>query len=328
MKKLLIICLLHALTMIAYADVWDDEIWTNGEEMLCTRRLNDTQVLMIANGYTDAGYGYLFETKRTGNDDYDIIQIGVSQIKSVPSNLDILAKHMIEEDKIEEDNVNSSSAGIKWERKMVGHYELLLRYDSSGRLLTAYLPTGREMKEEGMGAIKHLIAGKYTSRNGQAFAFSFGGNCIWNGKQGMKYRMVAEGGYGNPSCHFMVGDSQYEFVLTKDGMHIYNSYHQPIPDEPKRGKLFAQLTVDKSSPRWEYLSLDPLLMSATIAIDKDMARLMRNEIYARHGYRFTNPELKAYFKSCKWYVPVADNSMVKLNDMELLNVELLKRIEQ
>lgn len=55
--------------------------------------------------------------------------------------------------------------------------------------------------------------------------------------------------------------------------------------------------------------------------------IMRNEIYARHGYRFSNEAIQDYFEYKGWYRPVADNKEVKLNQIEQNNVNLIKSVE-
>ncbi len=57
----------------------------------------------------------------------------------------------------------------------------------------------------------------------------------------------------------------------------------------------------------------------------DRLRLMRNEIYARHGYIFQDRKLQAYFDTKNWYHRVSRD--VKLNNTEQYNVDALKRIE-
>lgn len=60
---------------------------------------------------------------------------------------------------------------------------------------------------------------------------------------------------------------------------------------------------------------------------KAEARLMRNEIFARHGYIFKDATLKTYFEKQSWYQPRLDFSSDLLNDKELKAVELIKKYE-
>ena len=50
----------------------------------------------------------------------------------------------------------------------------------------------------------------------------------------------------------------------------------------------------------------------------------RNEIYARHGYVFKSDELNDYFFRMSWYVPVSNNNNIKLNNLEIANMEFIK----
>lgn len=56
--------------------------------------------------------------------------------------------------------------------------------------------------------------------------------------------------------------------------------------------------------------------------------VMRNEIFARHGYCFKKKNLRETFEELDWYVP--NNADVKdlLTDVEKKNVELIKKYEK
>ncbi len=56
--------------------------------------------------------------------------------------------------------------------------------------------------------------------------------------------------------------------------------------------------------------------------------IMRNEIYARHGYCFKNKEMRAYFDQESWYMPMNIDIRDQLSPTEKSNDELLKRYEK
>ncbi len=56
-------------------------------------------------------------------------------------------------------------------------------------------------------------------------------------------------------------------------------------------------------------------------------RLMRNEIYARHGYSFTIKDMQEHFAKVDWYMPVALDVAGKLTPIETKNAALIKRYE-
>jgi hypothetical protein len=65
-------------------------------------------------------------------------------------------------------------------------------------------------------------------------------------------------------------------------------------------------------------------------LSKDQLGLARNEIFARHGYVFTDDEYKKYFSSKSWYVPNPsyDGSDSTLNQYEIANYQLLQAWEK
>ena len=60
---------------------------------------------------------------------------------------------------------------------------------------------------------------------------------------------------------------------------------------------------------------------------KPQLRLMRNEILARHGWKFQSKDLQEYFGKQSWYKPVADNNSIKLSIIEMTNIQLIKSDE-
>ena len=60
----------------------------------------------------------------------------------------------------------------------------------------------------------------------------------------------------------------------------------------------------------------------------DEISLIRNEIYARNGYRFKDWNLQEYFENKNWYKVLEDNNHVKLNKIEKENVVFLQKREK
>jgi hypothetical protein len=56
-------------------------------------------------------------------------------------------------------------------------------------------------------------------------------------------------------------------------------------------------------------------------------RVLRNEVYARHGRRFETPWLRDYFKAAAWYAPRADFTVAELSDIEKNNIKLIQAVE-
>ena len=56
-------------------------------------------------------------------------------------------------------------------------------------------------------------------------------------------------------------------------------------------------------------------------------KIMRNEIFARHGYVFKTDDMKRYFSQQAWYRPLSDDVLNSLSPIELANVETIKAVE-
>ncbi|RRT94587.1 YARHG domain-containing protein [Empedobacter falsenii] len=56
--------------------------------------------------------------------------------------------------------------------------------------------------------------------------------------------------------------------------------------------------------------------------------IIRNTIYARHGYSFANRGARQFFDYVDWYVPLYTNVEDKLSSIEKDNIALLKRFEK
>ncbi|MBO7069091.1 MAG: YARHG domain-containing protein [Bacteroidaceae bacterium] len=70
------------------------------------------------------------------------------------------------------------------------------------------------------------------------------------------------------------------------------------------------------------------LTNADVAgLTKEELRIMRNWIYARHGYIFKSRDLMDYFSQYPWYEPQYSNVSSMLSTIEKRNVEFIKRYE-
>lgn len=56
--------------------------------------------------------------------------------------------------------------------------------------------------------------------------------------------------------------------------------------------------------------------------------IIRNTIYARHGYSFKNQPLRVFFDAQDWYIPVHTDVKSELTDLEKDNIKLLLRYER
>jgi hypothetical protein len=61
---------------------------------------------------------------------------------------------------------------------------------------------------------------------------------------------------------------------------------------------------------------------------KEELLIMRNEIFADHGYIFKTETLKSYFSKQKWYTPLYDSVDGQLTEIEEANLQLILAAEK
>lgn len=75
-------------------------------------------------------------------------------------------------------------------------------------------------------------------------------------------------------------------------------------------------------------SKQPLKESQLKNLKKLDLEILRNTIFARHGYAFKSKGVRQFFDGVDWYVPVSSNVQGNLSPVEKQNIALLKRFEK
>lgn len=131
------------------------------------------------------------------------------------------------------------------------------------------------------------------------------------------------------------GGISFWYEKTSDGLDFYEAIKDE-DDEWGKGKLLRNLKKTGWINPFNSNDLKGLytIASEQVLIDgiltkfnKNELRIMRNEIFARHGYKFRSDEMKQYFEKQVWYVPTFDNVNDKLTELEKLNIKLIRRFE-
>lgn len=92
----------------------------------------------------------------------------------------------------------------------------------------------------------------------------------------------------------------------------------------------AEGNLSSSGGESSYPDMSSVLLDKSYLENKDAweLRIMRNEIYARHGYIFKLPELNEYFMKQSWYKPESEDVTNSLTPTEKENIEVIKRYEE
>ncbi len=98
---------------------------------------------------------------------------------------------------------------------------------------------------------------------------------------------------------------------------------EPMEEEPAEEEA-SQYFLPTSSSQY-------LTMSDLEGFSQDDCRMARNELYARHGRRFDDPNLQAYFDALDWYegtTEPADFDESVMNEYEIANRDLIVQYEK
>lgn len=138
------------------------------------------------------------------------------------------------------------------------------------------------------------------------------------------------------------GDEKYdgEFNLTvdMDSSTLTGSW-KPFNDSVVESKTLTMSRKDfKYVPNAEEYNIDQELLNKNVSTDvlktndvnnqsKQRLRMLRNLIYARHGYTFKNKDVRNIFECYEWYLPVSADVRDLLSPIEKQNEALMKRYE-
>lgn len=115
----------------------------------------------------------------------------------------------------------------------------------------------------------------------------------------------------------------------------YINWHKKIETaevEEEEGEIYEWISR-------EFATATPLIYktnASTAKLSKSMVEnlkkgdltIIRNTIYARHGYSFKNRPLRVFFDAQDWYIPVHTDIKSDFTDLEKENIELLLRYEK
>ena len=136
-------------------------------------------------------------------------------------------------------------------------------------------------------------------------------------------------------------NSLYKSVVTANLDHYNHEDYMAVED--KKGSGVARNTQEEvKEPETESVAAEDdyvlpdsdkaLLTNADLdGLTQEELRIARNEIYARHGRTFNDPQLQAYFNACDWYegtISPSDFQDSSLSDLERANRALIVAYEE
>ena len=296
------------MALLANADIRGH--WTNGWEEYAAMRVDDS-TWHFEGAYLHEG-GLRFRLKVAGDSSFFV---------SAP-----------------EPGVNPSH-GNKGDRvvyRVVDGQRVLLFYSKAGTIEDVFtIIPWKEKLEDMVPANKTAfeLSGKYTDAQTGSEILFYPTRPEAAGLLSPSDVYYFETGYDIPRniLHFK-NDIRFWYEITDSSLELYQVLGKEEDEEScEKGKKLRTLkrigwidqTKGKQPGRYGFAStilLTPMNLSYFSANER---RIMRNEIYARHGYIFKSPELQAYFTAQPWYKPVEGAGEAQLTELEKLNAWII-----
>ena len=129
---------------------------------------------------------------------------------------------------------------------------------------------------------------------------------------------------------FHEGQTKYARKITDKRDIVDEVSSSNRKQEQKTTQQQSVSTSPKNSPStisYEVTSSRVLTEKDIAGLSKEELRIIRNEIYARHGYIFKTDDMKAHFSKQSWYKASKADVSAELSSIENQNVQFLKAHE-
>lgn len=156
-----------------------------------------------------------------------------------------------------------------------------------------------------------------------------------DGEHGFQWHSISLSKIKIDGNKFFSDQTQGEFVIydwgtrKSTGLIVHKPWRQDVkPGISEFGFLTSKLD-GYFNGKYPFSSYRFLTEDELYKITSSDLRIMRNEIYARQGYKF-NPdgEMDIYFRKQNWYKPRFDNVDHSLTEIEKINVQTILKIEK
>ena len=198
--------------------------------------------------------------------------------------------------------------------------------------------------------LRYGLAGIYRSADGKTVTFPANRFCVtglWDGNECAAYTFGEEN--ESPVLTLVHPDRDKAFVARKTltGLEIFHAKLDNDYDLWEKDEAKPRIVLYKTAESWSTMPLEGkqgILGRFTLASDHVMIleelrlyagypalenlKIMRNEIFARHGYKFKTTDMANYFGTKDWYIPQYDDVTSRLSEIERINIALIQELEK
>ena len=290
--------------------------WTNGLYTYECKKYNDSLLLFEGADLHEGGYEFTVKVKKDNS-------------------LSIWGRDPDLKDDLQPE---IGSRGDEIDFRVVNEFKVLIVKNRLGMIknLLREMYPGESLKQLVLaGKTNYELSGKYINRmNNKEVAISAGKPKIIGLTSSDKYHFEDE--FDCPvNVITFENEKSFYYVHTDTGLNIFGAQKVDEDNWKKKGKLmflekvywFNLSNNQELKGRYQFASTDILIDNILSYYSQTELKMIRNEIFARHGYIFKGADTKDYFVKQEWYKPQYDNVANKLSELEKLNIELIKRYE-
>jgi YARHG domain len=177
--------------------------------------------------------------------------------------------------------------------------------------------------------LKFTLKGMFENKNSGQFIFtirkdSLSGTWIGMGPKSRvskrEYKLTKQEFEYNPKAKLPLDEEYIDFTNVKIDTTKTENEYEFENNEMYRSASEVVCSLNASTTKLEEKHLKNL--------KKLELEIIRNTIYARHGYAFKNKSMRQFFDGIDWYVPVSNNVTKELTFLEKENITLLEKFEK
>lgn len=295
-------------SLVSAAGIKNKSYWTDTEVLyIATVKGN----LVLMEGGTCHEGGYQLALRANKDNSYTLVQ------------------HPDDVDGLNTPPVNANP-GSKVLLKKVGKFECLVFHNANGQPTDVLKSVDGNLEKEILDAMYADLEGSYNHPGGELYTFK-GNKCAFGTDAPLQpFTFIKQ--YETPVNTFRTADGKlYTFLPTIQGIDLFSATINPQDeDDIQQGESLGQLEKlmnEDSNGRWPYTATKVMTTGRLGYYNKHLLRVMRNEIYARHGWHFEDPYLNEHFTNQWWYKDRNNNSSIQLSELEKLNVAIIKAME-
>ena len=235
-----------------------------------------------------------------------------------------------------------SASGSTIERKTVAGNDVLVVTSPKGKVTDVLLRLDKDSSFEDvqidqlnkqLDGVYHNAQGKYLAFNGNNAMSTTPSQNKWD-----NFKFLSSFDIPTNIIEVLKTGKHYSFDFDKQNIKLDEV--KPVDgaswdDEPAVESITSVKYAKVEGVRYTGNSLWPITAQEILpagylsCYNIETLRLMRNDIYARHGYKFKDSSLSKIFAAQEWYTPVTSNaSALKLNEIERINIALIQNMEK